>query len=212
MQRCLEVARSGVRWLGAGLWAACAMQVSAATVQVTVQDGAGKPLHGAIVFLESPEAKKLVRPAPNVEMVQQKRQFVPDVMVIPVGTEVRFPNHDTVRHHVYSFSAAKKFELKLYAGTPANPVLFDQPGVVVLGCNIHDQMVAWVLVVETPFYAQTTAAVPTVRLEKVPAGTYKLRAWHAGLPVGAPAHEQALTVTEPGAATPVVVKLQGAGP
>lgn len=180
-----------------------------ATVQVAVQDGSGRPLAGAVVFLDSPEAKKLVRPAQGVEMAQQKRQFVPDLLVIPVGTEVRFPNNDTVRHHVYSFSPAKKFELKLYAGTPANPVLFDQPGVVVLGCNIHDQMVAWLLVVETPFYAQTTVPAPTARLEKVPAGAYKLRVWHAGQPVGAPAYEQAITVTEPGAAAPVVVKLQG---
>lgn len=180
-----------------------------ATVQVAVQDGAGRPLAGAVAFLDSPEAKKLVRPAQGVEMAQQKRQFVPDLLVIPVGTEVRFPNNDTVRHHVYSFSPAKKFELKLYAGTPANPVLFDQPGVVVLGCNIHDQMVAWLLVVETPFHAQTTVAAPVARLEKVPAGSYKLRVWHAGLPVGAAALEQAITVTEPGAAAPIVVKLQG---
>jgi plastocyanin len=99
-----------------------------------------------------------VRPLAALEMAQQKKQFVPEVLVVPVGSEVRFPNHDTVRHHVYSFSPAKKFELKLYTGTPANPVLFDRPGVVVLGCNIHDQMVGWILVVDTPYYAQTLAA------------------------------------------------------
>lgn len=199
-------------WHLAGLSAALAAGAPAvaATVQVAVQDGSGRPLPGAVAFLESPDAKKLVRPAQGVEMAQQKRQFVPDVLVIPVGTEVRFPNNDTVRHHVYSFSPAKKFELKLYAGTPANPVLFDQPGVVVLGCNIHDQMVAWLVVVETPYYAQTTAPAATARLDKVPAGAYRLRVWHAGLPVGAPAYEQALTVTEPGPAAPIVVKLQGA--
>ncbi|RYF25657.1 MAG: methylamine utilization protein [Comamonadaceae bacterium] len=207
MQGFLTVYRPRLWALLAGLLAG--LPAGAATVQVAVQDGSGRPLSGAVVFLDSPEAKKLVRPAQGVEMAQQKRQFVPDLLVIPVGTEVRFPNNDTVRHHVYSFSPAKKFELKLYAGTPANPVLFDQPGVVVLGCNIHDQMVAWVLVVETPFHAQTSVSAPTARLEKVPAGAYKLRVWHAGLPVGAPAYEQALTVTEPGAAAPVVVKLQG---
>ncbi len=204
------------RWaqaVGALLLAGAAAHAIGATVQVAVQDGSGKPLAGAIVFLESAEARKLVRPAQGVEMVQQKRQFVPDVMVIPVGTEVRFPNHDTVRHHVYSFSPAKKFELKLYAGTPANPVLFDQPGVVVLGCNIHDQMVAWMLVVDTPFYAQTSAAAPVARLDKVPPGAYRLRVWHAGLPVGAAPHDQAITVTEAAAAAaPLVVKLQGAAP
>ena len=202
--------RLWMRAVGGLLLAGAAAQASGATVQVAVQDGGGRPLAAAVVFLESAEARKLVRPAQGVEMAQEKRQFVPDVMVIPVGTEVRFPNRDTVRHHVYSFSPAKKFELKLYAGTPANPVLFDQPGVVVLGCNIHDQMVAWLLVVDTPFYAQTSAAAPVARLDKVPAGAYRLRVWHAGLPVGAPAHDQALSVTEsPAPAAPLVVKLQG---
>ncbi len=183
----------------------------AATVQVTVQDGAGKPLPGAVAFLDSPEAKRLVRPVAGAEIVQQRMRFNPDVLVVPVGTAVSFPNRDTVRHHVYSFSPAKKFELKLYAGVPANPVLFDQPGVVVLGCNIHDQMVGWVLVVETPYYAHGTAPDGSVRLENVAAGSYQLRVWHEALPVGAAAHAQALTVSEPGGA-PVVVRLAAAKP
>ena len=173
------------------------VQACAATVQVIVQDGAGKPLPGAVAFLESPEAKRLVRPLAGAEIVQQKLRFNPDVLVVPAGTAVRFPNHDTVRHHVYSFSPAKKFELKLYAGVPANPVLFDQPGVVVLGCNIHDQMVGWVLVMETPYYVQGTAPDGSLRLDNVPAGSYQLRVWHETLPVGVGAHAQALTVSEP---------------
>ncbi len=183
----------------------------AATVQITVQDGAGKPLPGAVAFLESPEARRLVRPLANAEIVQQKLRFHPDVLVVPVGTAVRFPNHDTVRHHVYSFSPAKKFELKLYAGVPANPVVFDQPGVVVLGCNIHDQMVGWVLAVETPYYAVGSAPDGGVRLENVPAGSYQLRVWHESLPVGAAALAQPLAVSEPGGA-PVVVRLSAAKP
>ena len=87
-------------------------------------------------------------------MAQQGKQFLPDVLVVPVGTSVHFPNRDSVRHHVYSFSPAKKFELKLYTGTPANPVVFDRAGVVTLGCNIHDRMVGWIVVVDTPYYAQ----------------------------------------------------------
>ena len=85
----------------------------AGTVQVDVSDAAGKPLADAVVFLDSAEARKQVKPLAGVEMAQEKRQFVPGVLVVPVGTEVRFPNHDTVRHHVYSFSPARKFELKL---------------------------------------------------------------------------------------------------
>jgi len=183
----------------------------AATVQIEVQDAAGKPVVDAVVFLESAEARRQVRPLAALEMAQQKKQFVPEVLVVPVGSEVRFPNHDTVRHHVYSFSPAKKFELKLYTGTPANPVLFDRPGVVVLGCNIHDQMVGWILVVDTPYYAQTLAATGKAQIDNVPAGSYRLRTWHTRLPVGAPALEQALSVPATGTAV-VTVRMQGLQP
>ena len=113
--------------------------------------------------------------------------------VVTVGTAVSFPNRDTVRHHVYSFSPMKKFEIKLYVGTPAAPVVFDQPGIAVLGCNIHDQMTAWVLVVATPFYGKA-GVDGVVKLANVPSGNYRLRSWHASLPVGAPAADQALVV------------------
>ena len=93
----------------------------AATVQIEVLDAAGKPVGDAVVFLESAQARRQVRPLAALEMAQQKKQFVPEVLVVPVGSEVRFPNHDTVRHHVYSFSPAKKFELKLYTGTRPTP-------------------------------------------------------------------------------------------
>ena len=176
----------------------------AGTVQVDVSDAAGKPVADAVVFLDSAEARKQVKPLAGVEMAQEKRQFVPGVLVVPVGTEVRFPNHDTVRHHVYLFSPARKFELKLYSGTPSNPVLFDKSGVVTLGCNIHDQMVRWVLVVDTPYYPRTPAATGKAQLDNVPPGTYTLRTWHARLPVGAPALEQALTVPATGMATAAV--------
>ena len=168
-------------------------------MQVDVSDAAGKPVADAVVFLDSAEARKQVKPLAGVEMAQEKRQFVPGVLVVPVGTEVRFPNHDTVRHHVYLFSPAKKFELKLYTGTPATPVRFDQPGVVVLGCNIHDQMVGWILVLETPYFAQTPATAGKAFMGEVPPGRYRLRAWHPRLPAGAPAQEQDLTVTASGA-------------
>ncbi|AVS72001.1 methylamine utilization protein [Paracidovorax avenae] len=180
----------------------------AALVQVMVQDGTGKPLQGAVAFLDSAQARRQAKPLASAEVAQEKRTFVPEVLVVTAGTQVQFPNHDTVRHHVYSFSPAKKFELKLYSGTPANPVLFDQPGVVVLGCNIHDQMVGWILVVETPYYGRSDAS-GTVRLDKVPPGEYTLRVWHPGLPVGAPALAQPLAVAEPGGA-PVAVRLAGA--
>lgn len=167
---------------------ACALQ--AAAVSIEVRDEDGRPLAGAVVFLESAQARRQVRPLAQAEMGQAGKQFVPQVLVVPVGTAVDFPNRDTVRHHVYSFSPAKKFELKLYIGTPANPVVFDRSGIAVLGCNIHDQMVGWIVVVETPYYAMSDAQGRAVI--DAPPGSYRLRSWHPGLPVGAAALDQAM--------------------
>ena len=181
----------------------------AGPVEVRVTDAAGKPLANAVVFLESREAKAAVKPGPVAEVAQADRQFVPQVTVVPVGTAVTFPNRDTVRHHVYSFSAVKKLEIKLYVGTPTAPVVFDQPGIAVLGCNIHDNMAAWVVIVETPWYGQS-AADGRVAWPQVPAGSYRLRSWHPSLAPGAPAADQALQVGP--AAMQVAVRLAGAQP
>ena len=180
----------------------------AGTVQVQVHDSAGKPLADAVVFLESREARLAARPARGVTIAQVNKQFHPIVSVVPLGTAVEFPNRDTVRHHVYSFSQIKPFELKLYAGTPANPVVFDRAGIAVLGCNIHDQMSAWVVVVETPYYAKT-AANGQALIDGVPPGTYRLRTWHAALPVGAAAADQPIAVAAANAA--LVVPLAEVG-
>ena len=123
---------AGLRAL-ASFVALVAAPAFAATVQVQVQDGAGKALPDAVVLLESREARLLVKPAQGTEMAQIHKQFEPRVLVVPVGTAVFFPNRDTVRHHVYSFSPAKTFELKLYAGIATNPVVFDKTGIAVLG-------------------------------------------------------------------------------
>ena len=197
----------------AWVFAVAAFSASAwsATVQVDVRDGAGQPVSGAVVFLESAQAQRAVRPLQGVEMAQEKKQFVPAVLAVTAGTEVHFPNHDAVRHHVYSFSPAKKFEIKLYKGTPSNPVLFDRPGVVLLGCNIHDQMVAWILVVDTPYFAHSGPA-GRVLLDGVPAGAYRLRTWHPGLPVGAPALTQPLAVDADAGETRAAVRLTGLTP
>ena len=168
---------------------------SAGSLRVQVLDSAGKPLEGAVVSLVSDAARRAVRPLPEQEIAQENKQFVPAVRVVTVGTLVRFPNRDSVRHHVYSFSPTKKFEIKLSAGTPAAPVLFDQPGVAVLGCNIHDQMVGWVVVLDTPYFAQTDAQGQAL-LEGMPAGAHQLRAWHARLPVDVTPPQQAIALTE----------------
>jgi plastocyanin len=105
---------------------------------------AAPPLVDAVALLEPVGTKVAVKPMADAQISQAKRQFHPRVTLITTGARVSFPNFDTVRHHVYSFSAIKTFELKLYAGVPSMPITFDKPGVAVLGCNIHDSMAAWV--------------------------------------------------------------------
>ena len=171
----------------------CCGSARAATVTVNVTDAAGKPLPQAVVSIEPATGKLAVQPTPAAQVAQFKRQFVPRVSVVTVGTAVAFPNQDTVRHHVYSFSPTKNFELKLYAGVPAQPVVFDKPGIAVLGCNIHDQMAAWIVVVDTPFYA-LTGTDGAARVNAVAAGSYRLKVWHPGLPGTSDGVSQAVTV------------------
>jgi hypothetical protein len=140
-----------------------------------------------------------------VEIAQAERRFVPAVSVVTVGSAVAFPNRDVVRHHVYSFSPAKRFEIKLYVGTPAQPVVFDQPGIAVLGCNIHDNMAAWVVIVDTPWYGRTDEQGRWSG--PVPPGRYRLRAWHPELPVGATPSDLALAVDGSGARAAVKLAL-----
>jgi hypothetical protein len=102
------------------------------------------------------------------------------VSAVQVGTSVLFPNKDNIRHHVYSFSPAKKFELPLYAGVPAEPVVFDKEGFVTLGCNIHDWMIAYIAVVPTPYF-QVTGKEGQVTLKNLPAGPYMVEVWQPSL-------------------------------
>ncbi|WP_254775233.1 methylamine utilization protein [Pseudoxanthomonas sp. GM95] len=164
----------------------------AATVRITV-NASGAGLSDAVVSLQ-PAQGRAAPAGTTAAMDQRDSQFVPAVLVVQTGTVVTFPNSDHIRHQVYSFSPAKRFELPLYAGTTAKPVRFDQPGVVVLGCNIHDWMLGHIVVLDTPFFA-TTGAQGTVTLE-VPPGQYTLHAWHARLQNTAFA--QQVTVTAQG--------------
>ena len=182
----------------------CSAPLWAGDIAVTVNDEAGKPLTDAVVYLDSSAAKALLKAQGGAEIAQQDRKFIPAVTVVTVGSSITFPNRDTVRHHVYSFSPAKTFDLKLYSGTPSSPVLFDKPGVVNLGCNIHDQMQAWVVVVETPFYGKSERGAVT--LHAVPAGSYRLKVWHPRLAANAPMLEQAITVGAPAQQLSVVLK------
>jgi plastocyanin len=146
----------------------------AAELTVTVDNGTS-PLADAVVSVHSPTAALRATPATAI-MDQRNMMFAPNVLPVTVGTSVRFPNSDNIRHHVYSFSPAKRFELPLYAGVQAEPVLFDKPGVVTLGCNIHDWMVGYIVVLDTPYFAKT-GSDGKARLQ-VPAGAYQLSIWH----------------------------------
>ncbi len=165
----------------------------ATSVMVSVSDKDGKPAADAVVMLEPAGARAPVRPMPQTDVSQARRQFSPRVTAVTTGTPVNFPNFDTVRHHVYSFSDAKKFELKLYSGVPNKPIVFDKPGVVILGCNIHDQMVAWIVVSDTPWFG-VAGEDGKVRVADVPAGSYRLRVWHPAMPVNTEAPVSSLTV------------------
>lgn len=145
---------------------------------VQVKNAAGQPLTDAVVAVEL-RGKPSRTTSAKAEMGQRDRQFTPQLLVVQTGTAVNFPNFDTVRHHVYSFSPIKVFETKLYAGTPAAPVVFDKPGVATLGCNIHDRMSARIVVVDTPLFARTDAKGQAVL--DLPAGEHELLLWHASL-------------------------------
>jgi plastocyanin len=153
--------------------------VAAGTLDVLVKDRKQKPLAEAVVSASAGPAVRAAARGLKAVVDQQDKEFVPRVKPIQAGTEVLFPNKDDIRHHVYSFSPAKRFELPLYKGTPAAPVLFDRSGVVVLGCNIHDWMVGYVVVLDTPFFG-TTGADGKVQLT-LPAGAYEVRVWHPSL-------------------------------
>ncbi|MGZ5199138.1 MAG: methylamine utilization protein [Telluria sp.] len=129
----------------------------------------------AVVLVPLAPAQAKNRASASIE--QRGREFIPYVTVVQAGTSIEFPNNDQIKHHVYSFSPPKQFEIKLYAGKPGKPVVFDKPGEVVIGCNIHDWMEAHVLVVDTPWFAKTGADGKAL-IADVPPGRYKLQLWH----------------------------------
>lgn len=147
-------------------------------VTVMVRGSGNQPVANAVVIV------RLVgqpTPAPRVgsgyEMRQQGIQFHPFLLIAPVNADVAFPNFDKVRHQVYSFSPAKKFELKLYATEQSRTVRFDRAGPVSLGCNIHDQMTAFIYVTDSAWTARTDAS-GNVSLPGVPQGAVSITVWH----------------------------------
>jgi plastocyanin len=156
-----------------------------------VKDVRGSSVRDAVVYAV-PEGRTLPLGKKTAVMDQKNRMFIPHVLAVQTGTSVRFPNSDDIRHHVYSFSPAKPFQLPLYKGTPANPEVFDRAGVVTLGCNIHDQMTAFIIVLDTPYFEKTTAN-GRVALRDLDAGRYTLRVWYPDMRVEPP--PQSITLT-----------------
>jgi plastocyanin len=159
-------------------WSGLTATASAGDLNVIVKDPAGRPVENAVVYAMAP-SRKAPRAAgmSMATMDQRNKEFVPHVLTVQMGTAVAFPNNDNIRHHVYSFSPAKVFDLPLYAGTPVSPMVFDKPGVVVLGCNIHDWMLGYVFVPETPYFDKTSES-GAARLRDLPAGQLEIRVWH----------------------------------
>jgi len=175
----------------------------AATLRVQLTDAKGAPVENAVAYLVRRDGPPPpLPPMKGIELVQRDQEFIPFVTVVTTGTAVTFPNRDTVQHHVYSLSPAKKFELPLYDPGKAETMVFDQPGVVTLGCNIHDWMLAYLLVLDTPWFAKSDARGTAVIA--APAGTYQLEIWHPRLkpPPGA----QPVTLADD-AVAPVTVSL-----
>jgi plastocyanin len=166
----------------------------AATLVITVQTSDSRPLAGVVVTAHSLDAPGRKTPPVKAVMDQVNRAFAPDLLLIPVGSTVTFPNSDTVSHQIYSFSPAKRFQLPLYRGAPYPPEHFDQAGVVTLGCNIHDEMVGYIVVTDAPYFGRTDAK--GAWSSEVTRGRYRITIWHPRMRDQAADLERELTVGE----------------
>jgi plastocyanin len=146
---------------------------------LTLTDEQRAPIADAVVLLQ-PASGVALNPrlaARDVVVKQIEREFLPRVTLVGLGSKATFPNNDTVQHSVYSFSKAKPFEIPIYSGNSPTTVTFDRPGVVTLGCNIHDWMVGYIVVADTPV-AELTKADGLASIGELPPGNYTLRIWH----------------------------------
>ncbi|MCA8864733.1 MULTISPECIES: Cupredoxin [unclassified Halomonas] len=151
---------------------------NANAAQIAISSADGQPLEHAVVEVYYDSA---AGNSPQEENIYQRdAAFHPKVLTVPTGSHVAFPNQDTTRHHVYSFSPAKTFDLNLYLKETPPAVHFDQPGIVVLGCNIHDHMQAFIVVSDAP-YTATTGAEGVLILPTLPVGEHRVRVWHPRL-------------------------------
>jgi len=169
----------GILVLVAGL--VLAAPLGAAPLTVRVVDPSGRPVRDAVVTLYPlGGAARAPRPGGHFVVSQQNIQFHPFLTIVPVGADVSFPNLDNTKHHVYSFSPAKRFELKLFAKDQSRTVHFDKPGVIALGCNIHDQMSAFIVVTDSAWTARTNGQ-GVAAFGDAPNAPGRVTVWHAYL-------------------------------
>ena len=147
------------------------------TVSIVINDSSGNPLPDAVVSLLPNETIPNAAPLPIATMAQRDTKFSPHILAVPVGTVVEFPNEDEFRHHIYSFSKAKPFEVRLYGGDEEKNIKFDTAGVVALGCNIHDSMLAYIYVADTPYVGKTDKN-GRITFQTTATGTYSVTFWH----------------------------------
>lgn len=147
-----------------------------ANFSIIIKSASGKAIKDAVITL-TPTTKIKLRTGKTYIIDQVNKTYVPHVTIIPVKSNISFPNKDNIHHHVYSFSETRKFELPLYEGTPTEPVTFNKSGIVVLGCNIHDWMRAYIFITDTPYYGLSGES-GSITIKNVPKGKYSLRVWH----------------------------------
>jgi plastocyanin len=179
------------------------MAAQAAPFAMQFVDVDGRPVAGTVVTLRSTDPARGPARATAGVIDQLRLQFVPHVLVVPRGSTVSFPNSDTVSHQIYSFSPVKRFKLPLYRGVAHQPQLFDRSGIVTLGCNIHDQMRAYVFVVDGQHYGRTDAQGRWSAPDVEP-GKYQITIWHPLARSSAPVLEQELDIAA--ATAPVLLR------
>lgn len=174
----------------------------ASSVSVSARTVSGASAQDTLIVFEPRDATPPFGKA-SASIDQVNKRFVPRVTILRTGTAVTFPNSDNIRHQVYSFSPAKTFDLKLYAGSPKEEVVFDKPGLVILGCNIHDSMVGFVAVVDSPYFGKVPSSGELAI--DLPPGRYALRVWNPNL--AAPLAPKEITVGAAAQAISLVIEL-----
>lgn len=180
------------------------MAAHAGSLTVRLIDSRGHLVSDGVVTIDGAD----VPTSPTTHYVDQKSEtFLPYVEVVHPGDSVVFRNSDNTRHHVYSFSSIGAFQFILSQGESSAPVVLNQVGTIAVGCNIHDHMIAYLVV--TAHRAQVTTQGGEARFDDLPPGHYNVSVWHPQLWPGQPPKSASVDVSADGAASelPFTLKL-----